>query len=206
MRVGAASTAGAGPAALLALLMPCLLGFDYGAPILVRSDGDIHELYYLGEIDAELRDQLLALLDDPIDLNTASREEIHLLPEITYARADAIITQRDQQFYTTPRQLRDLVGRRTWNQVKPFVVTSKFPAPSEPIKGSVSLRYTDQLDDQRAPVVYVKSRQRYHKWLEAGLILAEQSDLYGELEASRTASRTPSTSSSSGWTSDSEQR
>ena len=165
--------------ALLALLTPGLLGFDYGATILVRSDSDIHELYYLGEIDAELRDQLLDLLDDPIDHNSASREDLYLLPEITYTLADAIIAQRDKLPYDTPRQLRDLVGRRTWNQIRPFVVTTEVSASSEPIKGNVSLRYTDQFTDQRAPVIYAKSRQRYHKWLEAGLIVAEQSDLYG---------------------------
>jgi len=163
----------------LALLAPGLLAFDYGATILVRSDSDIHELYYVGEIDEELRDQLLDLLDDPIDLNAASREDLYLLPDITYAQADAIIVRREQEPYVAARQLRDLVGRNTWNQVRTFVAVIKSPASSENVKGSVNLRYTDQLADLRAPVVYVKSRQRYHGWLQAGLIVAEQSDLYG---------------------------
>jgi hypothetical protein len=163
--------------ALLTLTPGILVGFDYGTTVLVRSEGDIQELWWMGEIDEELRDQLLELYSDPLDLNTATRDELVLLPELTHAMADAIIARRAQQAFTSPRQLRALVGPDNWAQCRPFVTVSSSRGPGP--KGSVSLRSTEKLEDDRAPVAWVKARVRYEQGIEAGIIIAEQSDLYG---------------------------
>jgi hypothetical protein len=164
---------------LLLLFAPSALAFDYGTPILVRSEADIIELEYMGEIDEELRDQLLDLYDNPIDLNTASREDLYLLPEITYGLADRIIERRDRDPFDTPRELREIVGRSIWNQVKPFVASMKVPEPPEPLKGVVSARYLDKFDDDKPPVASLKAKVRYQKWLEAGVLVAEERGVYG---------------------------
>ncbi len=165
--------------ALLLALAPSLLAFDYGTPILVRSEADIIELEYLGELDEELRDQLLDLLDHRVDLNTASREDLYLLPDVTYSMVDAIMARREREPFRNTRELRDVVGRRTWTQVKPFVLAMEVAEPPEPVTGSVSVRYLDKLQDDRPPVVYLKTREKYRKWLEVGLLVAEEDDLYG---------------------------
>ncbi len=168
----------AGPLLLFALA-PSLLAFDYGTPILVRSEGDIIELEYMGEIDEEYRDQLLDLFDSPLDLNTASRDDLYLLPDVTYSMADRIISRRGQGGYASPREIRDIVGRTVWNQVKPFVITMRIPAPAEPLKGTVNLRYLDKFDDDKPPVAYIKTKAKYRKWLELGLLVAEENGVYG---------------------------
>ncbi|MFH1467404.1 MAG: helix-hairpin-helix domain-containing protein [Pseudomonadota bacterium] len=165
---------------LLAALLPGLCAFDYGSPILVSSEADVVELEYAGEIDEEMRDQLLDLLDEPLDLNDASRDDLALLPDVTYTMADRIIARRQKEPFRNVRELRDLVGRATWNQVKPFVlVTPVEQKLGEPVKGQVSVRYLDAFKDETFPVMYLKTREKYRKWLEAGLIVAEEETVYG---------------------------
>ena len=164
---------------LLLAAVPSLLAFDYGTPIIVRSEADIIELEYMGEIDEELRDQLLDLYDNPIDLNTANREDLVLLPEVTYSLADRIIEARDRVPFDRPAQLRDVVGRSIWNQVKPFVTTMEVPRPPEPLKGTISARYLDKYQDDKPPVLSLKAKVRYQKWLEAGVLVAEEQGVYG---------------------------
>ncbi len=169
------------PAPLLLLLLaaPPALAFDYGTPILVRSESDIIELEYAGEIDEEMRDQLLDLFDNPVDLNTGSREDLALLPEITYGLADRIIERRAKGAFDNPRQVRDVVGPSIWNQIKPFVTTMKVPEPPEPLKGVVSARYLDNFSDDKPPMASLKTKVRYQKWLEAGVLIAEEEGPYG---------------------------
>jgi hypothetical protein len=167
------------PRLLLLATVPSLLAFDYGTPILVRSEADIIELEYMGEIDEELRDQLLDLYDNPLDLNTANREDLVLLPEVTYSLADRILERRDRDPFDNARELRDIVGRSIWNQVKPFVTTMRVPEPPEPLKGTVSARYLDKFQDDKPPVASLKAKVRYHRWLEAGVLVAEEQGPYG---------------------------
>jgi len=164
---------------LLLASTPSLMAFDYGTSVLVRSEADIIELEYMGEIDEELRDQLLDLFDNPLDLNTASRDDLILLPDVTSSLADRIISHRENGAFDNPRQLRDVVGRSIWNQAKPFVTTMKVPEPPDPIKGTVSVRYLDKFDDDKPPMASIKAKVKYHRWLEAGVLVAEEQGVYG---------------------------
>ncbi len=164
---------------LLPLLAPALVGFDYGVPIYVLSEADIYELEYAGDIEEQDRDQLLAMLQDPLDLNRATRDELQQLPEVTYALADAIIARRRKQAFRAARQLEALVGKAVWRQCRPFVLAEP-PAASTPlIKGSTSLRMLERFEDQRFPVLYVKSRNQFRGWLDSGVLLAEEPGVYG---------------------------
>ena len=165
---------------LLAALLPGLCAFDYGATILISNEADIVELEFAGEIDEEMRDQLLDLLDNPLDANTASRDDLALLPDVTYTLADRIIAQRQKEPFRSVREVREVVGRPTWNQIKPFVFVERVEERTgEPLKGQVSVRYLDALQDETFPVMYLKTREKYRKWLEAGLIVAEEETVYG---------------------------
>jgi hypothetical protein len=164
---------------LLLCASPVAQAYDYGTAIIVRSEADIIELEYMGEIDEEMRDQLLDLFDNPIDLNTASREDLVLLPEVTYSIADRIIEHRKRDPFDTERQLRAIVGPSIWSQVKPFVTTMKVPEPPDPMKGSVHARYYDAFDDGKPPMSSLKAKVRYHRWFEAGVLVAEEQGPYG---------------------------
>lgn len=166
---------------LLALTsaLPFLLAFDYGAPILIRGEADIFELEYAGEIDEEQRDMLLQLLADPLELNTATWDELQMLPDVTAELATALVEGRALDPLLKPTDLREYVDARTWFQCRPFVTVG--PRQDKPwrVRGHVALRALDQVGDDRVPVVYLKGRVKVSDWLDTGVLLAEQEDLYG---------------------------
>ena len=69
---------------------------DYGVFLEVESDEDLLDLLAAQEIDEEDYETLRELLEDGVDLNTATRDEIYALPNLTYADVDAILTYRQE--------------------------------------------------------------------------------------------------------------
>ena len=163
----------------LAMTLPWLFGFDYGTQILVSSEAEIYELEHNGEIDEQMRNQLLDLLWNPLDANEADRESLQKLPDVTYEMADALIALRDEKPFERKNQLRELLGRPVYAQCRSFIYVDEPTAKAIPVKGSVAARMTEQFNDETFPVLYLKGRIKAMKWLEAGLIVAEQEDVYG---------------------------
>ena len=60
----------------------------------VETEEDLFQLEQNGDISEETRDQLLEMLREGIDLNSASRDELYDLPGITYTDVDAILEYR----------------------------------------------------------------------------------------------------------------
>jgi hypothetical protein len=164
---------------LLLLAVPGLLGFDYGTPVIVRNEYDVYELQSSGEIDEEQRDVLLGLLSNPLDPNRASREDLQSLPDVTYGMADVIIKARQARPFSRTSQLRPIVGPTVWRQIKPFVEVPKAASEKGQAKGLASARMLEQLDDDTPVVAYLKGQVEYQKWLDAGVIVAEQQNTYG---------------------------
>ncbi len=156
-----------------------LFGFDYGGTILVHSRAEIYELAMNGEITEEARDQLLDLLDNPVDLNHASRERLQLLPDVTYALADAIVAARNEAPFRRVAQLEALVGSAIFEQCRPFVTLVRADRPRPPLSASVSLLAMERLQDDRAPVAFLRGKQTVGGWFDAGFIVAEQDRPYG---------------------------
>jgi hypothetical protein len=167
------------PLAGLSLTLPLLVGFDYGTQILVSTEAEIYELEHNGEIEEEMRNQLLELLWNPLDINEADRESLQKLPDVTYEMADEIIASRDAQLFERAGQLRELLGRPVYAQCRSFFYVEEDAAKPLPVKGSVAARMTEQFNDETFPVLYLKGRIKAMKWLEAGVIVAEQEDIYG---------------------------
>jgi len=53
------------------------------------------------------------------------------------------------------------------------------PDPGDPLKGSVAVRYLEMFEDETFPVLTLKAKAKYHKWLDAGVIVAEETGVYG---------------------------
>ena len=70
---------------------------QYDVPILVETEQDISDLYANGDITEDERDRLIALLNNPLNINEADRLSLVELPGVTYAMADAILRLRDQK-------------------------------------------------------------------------------------------------------------
>lgn len=175
----AASLLGRRRPALVVALLPALVGFDYGTTILVDDQTEIEELYYNGELDdAELRDQLIGLLENPLDLNLATRDELFLLPELTYPQVDQIIAQRNTEPFKSWRGLNDIVGPQIARQIRPFVVVAG-ETDSREVRGKASLRVLDRLEDNDPTLVYIKNRTSVGTHIDGGFIVAEQDGLRG---------------------------
>src|SRR5512137_3065905 len=67
---------------------------DYGIFIQVETEEDLLDLLSSDEIDQDTFETLTELLHDGVDLNTASRDELYSLPNLTYADVDAILAYR----------------------------------------------------------------------------------------------------------------
>ncbi|MFC1654264.1 helix-hairpin-helix domain-containing protein [Myxococcota bacterium] len=83
-------------AALVLAFSTFAMANDYGVFLEVESDEDLLDLLAAQEIEAEDYETLRELLEDGVDLNTASRDEIYTLPNLTYADVDAILAYRQE--------------------------------------------------------------------------------------------------------------
>src|SRR5690242_7179746 len=63
----------------------------YESFIDVDDEGDLQDLLSSGEITQDTFDELLDLLENGVDLNEASREDLYALPNLTYDDVDAIL-------------------------------------------------------------------------------------------------------------------
>lgn len=155
-------------AVALTLPDPWLLAMDYRVPILVQDESDIEELYLRGDISENERDRLLELLLDPLDLNTASRDDLYDLPGISYTMADEILRQRKDRPFQSVEDLSRIPGvdADVMSQIRPFVRVEpprKPPKPKEirkdPVKGRIRARVVDEVGDSanRYPETYLRA-------------------------------------------------
>lgn len=81
-----------------ALLSAASASVAYAAPyeafIDIETVDDLDDLLAAAQISSDTYTSLLAILERGVDLDTASREELYSLPNLTYADVDAIIEYR----------------------------------------------------------------------------------------------------------------
>ncbi len=153
-------------AALLLLALPAVAK-EYRVPILVDTDDDILELYYADDITAEERDLLLRLLESPLDINEADREEFYDLPGLTYDIVDAILLKRDEKRFSRVSNLKKIPGLTApiYRQLEPFVKhvpKRKKPKKGAPkgIKGTFRYQIVDRISDKDTDLPEMSLRGR----------------------------------------------
>ena len=83
------------PVFFLCFVSSVALAANYEVPLTTVDDAqDVLDLEEKGDISSSTADVLLELLENGVDLNTASREQLYDLPGILYTDADAIIQYR----------------------------------------------------------------------------------------------------------------
>jgi len=154
-------------AATLLLLATSLAAKEYRVPILVDTDDDILELYYADDITAEERDLLLRLLESPLDINEADREEFYDLPGLTYDIVDAILLKRDEKRFSRVSNLKKIPGLTApiYRQLEPFVKhvpKRKKPKKGAPkgIKGTFRYQIVDRISDKDTDLPEMSLRGR----------------------------------------------
>lgn len=158
------------------LVMVCI-GISSGraeplnVPILVDTDQDIYDLFANGDIDEEQRDRFLGLLQDPLDLNTADRDDLYELPAITYGLADVILAAREaKKGFRTVDDLKNIaeLPHDILRQIRPFVVVI-IPEPFKfPVKGRVQTGVIDNFFDARNPGAYFQTKLTGFDFVDVG--------------------------------------
>ena len=93
------------------------------------SQDDLDDLLAEGIIGEDEYNRLSHLLAHPLDLNSASLDELESLPSIDRAEASEIIELRDKSPFGNVDDLNSLLERREFDLVKPFVKVSSLESP-----------------------------------------------------------------------------
>ncbi|MFH1532121.1 MAG: helix-hairpin-helix domain-containing protein [Pseudomonadota bacterium] len=164
-------------AVLLSLLAAPAAAKEYRVPILVDTEDDILEMYYADDISVEERDLLLRLLEDPLDINEASRNELYDLPGLTYDLVDRIIAAREEKRFSRVSNLKKIPGIAPdiYRQLQPFVEhVPKRSAPkkgvSKDVKGTFRYQITDRIreGDTDLPEMSLRGRVQGLDGFKAG--------------------------------------
>lgn len=102
-------------------------GYEYPVPLDgVQAEDDLRELSFEGQLDEEELERLIAIFNDPVDLNEATRDELYDLPALTWPMVDAIIADREAngRFQTVEALVRvDGVSPHDVRELLPFAHT-----------------------------------------------------------------------------------
>lgn len=134
----------------------------YESPVYVDDDDDIVAMQDRGEISDETADTLRELLQDGIDLNLASRDELYELPSLTYPDCDAIIEYRKTKGQIDDPAELVAAGALTadqLSQIAPFVLVSG-ANEQFPIGGKYSLWGMYTATDKLAPPMRLRAQVR----------------------------------------------
>ncbi len=172
---------------LLLAAAPPARGADYGVFVEAETEEDLLELLRADEIDQDSYETLTELLNDGVDLNSASREELYTLPNLSYADVDAILAFRKEN-----GEIRDpveLVSSGTLTKelllsIAPFLVVSE---PGEPAtvstRARIRYRTTFVAGDETVPPMMLAGNLSTLRHLDAGVIGVLTRNTLGEVRA-----------------------
>ncbi len=160
-----------------------LYAYDYRVPIRVQDENDLEELFIVGDLTDEERDQLLDIYRSPLDLNTATRDELYLLPVLTYDLVDAIIAYREQTPFSRSNDvvLVEGIDAAMYREFRAFVTVSRYSKKkkaAKELRGTVRLRAADEVGDsgERLPEAYLRAEARHISgWSGGALVLVRNS-------------------------------
>ena len=125
------------------------------------------------EIEAEDYETLRELLEDGVDLNTASRDEIYSLPNLTYADADAILAYRQEAgSILDPFALvgAEVLSVAKFASIAPFLWLSEPDPPLFQTRGRLRYLTTLVAGDSEVPSMVLSGRVSTLKNLDVGVV------------------------------------
>lgn len=151
---------------------------QYETEIDVDVEADLYDLLTRGEISSDTLNTLVELLNEGVDLNTATREEIYELPGLTYDEVDAIVRYREQTRIADPA---DLVAAGALTQEQLLHVAAFLVLGDEkvlPVGGHLRAMTAYALPDdttagapQAYPPAFLRARGKFPLNLSAGVAL-----------------------------------
>lgn len=169
---------------------------QYETDIDIDNETELYELQQRGDISEGTLNTLVELLRTGVDLNTASRDELYELPNITYAEVDQILEYRKRvTFIDDPADLvaAGILSEKQLLQIAPFVVISPPSGVSVPITGWLRLVGMYTVGDPYVPAGYTQARLKGPYGLSAGLLAVDTRRRLGEVQwdAARAAFTAP---------------
>jgi hypothetical protein len=146
---------------------------DYGLFLEVESDEDLLDLLASQEIDAGDYETLRELLEDGVDLNTATRDELYALPNLTYADVDAILAYRQEAgTILDPLALSGagVLSADKLASIAPFLWVREPDAPLFQTKGRFRYMTTLVVGDTEVPSMVLSGRVSTLKNLDVGVV------------------------------------
>lgn len=146
---------------------------QYETFIDVDDEGDLQDLLLANDITQDTFDELLDLLDQGVDLNTADRAGLYALPNLTYEDVDKILAYRDLQNGVI-KDPADLVSAGAITQEK-LLAISAFLTQEQGDKnpwiprGYVKLQARYGLFEKLLPATALRARFNWGKHIQAGL-------------------------------------
>ena len=157
---------------LFALSLPAW-AVQYEAEIDIDTEDDLYELQQDGAISDETLETLIELLQTSVDLNTADRDTLYTLPNITYAQVDAILAYRTQAGrIADPTDLvaAGAIPASLLTQLVPFLELGTDMRGKNPVKGRVRAVGTYALGDTSIPGSLLQARLRLPLGFTAGVL------------------------------------
>jgi hypothetical protein len=136
----------------------------------IESADDLFDLLADQEIEQETFDILLALFQNGIDLNTASREAMYGLPNLTYRDVDGIIQYRTESVLSDPSVLvaNGVLTDRKFLAIAPFLIVRDPSAPDYATDGTFKAITRWSAEDTGSPPLLAGVKLGTFKHLTAG--------------------------------------
>ena len=183
---------------------------DYSANLSsIDTEEDLYDLYYDGQLDDGELEKLIALLQDPIDINSATRDELHNLPGVTWNDVNKIIERRERTPFDNPDELSTAIDPGVVDQLRSFAIAKKPFELLQKISGKAQLKvgwkpstldyslsdgkyqspnqqydiYTglESKEGTKLPTASLKLDFKLKGWFDAGVVLTESQSL-GDLK------------------------
>lgn len=145
---------------------------EYEVFVDVDDEDDLYELYASGQIGEDSYLSLLEIMRRGTDLDTADRDELYTLPNLTYAEVDRILAYR-----TEAGRLRDpaalvpagVLTQRKLAAIAPFLTTGDAKKVKAPVSGFAQFQTVWTSKDTRVPAMSLQARVTTLRHLTVGL-------------------------------------
>lgn len=139
----------------------------------VEDEEDLYDLLASRQIEDDTFNTLLELLQRGVDLNTADREQLYALPNLTYQDVDSILRYRhDAGFISDPSVLAksNVISKRKFIAIAPFLVIRSQTPRTFATNGRIRAQTVWTTEDDRIPATAVLLRLRTLRHVSIGVL------------------------------------
>lgn len=147
------------------VIVLCWATFAHATPyetfVEVDTEQDLYDLLADGQIDQDTFDALIELYQRGVELNSASREQLYSLPNLSYQDVDAIIAYRKESGWIDDPASLVVAGALTERKlyaIASFLVVEARADPLLSADGYVRLWTRYAVDDGRTPPMALRAR------------------------------------------------